>query len=374
MAYAYEETVEFRFHEDIVKDFTDEKIVQSVKEIIDIPFSIQELRAPTKEKLHSIFCALVCTLLNLSNEQVNQIPLHVMESISSPEMLLEDGAGHIQFIKVLSYFFAQVGIHDFTLDDLLHPKKKRTRKLLIAMVNYAQFCAQITDPAKEEAIWKMEVIRKDQENIRKKQKELPEKIALLKARRLERQKAVQELNLNVMKAEIEKLELVHREKVYQNSRTRAEVEELKNSLTVGRSTQLIHEGNTSVEIGKARTDTLIIKEKLVRKFEEVIPAALQLVKDADTEVLHCDELMNSIEKEKDVHVEMIKRSGNTEAKINVIKSKITNKLKQQQLFEKRRTQESKMLNDSEHMLQMKKTQIQDDVKRKQEFTMTNARR
>ena len=57
-----------------------------------------------------------------------------------------------------------------------------------------------------------------------------------------RQRDVQELNLNEMKAELERLELLKKEKQANNARVQAEVDELKNSLTIGRSSRLIKEG------------------------------------------------------------------------------------------------------------------------------------
>lgn len=78
----------------------EENIIASIKDYINIPFSVSELRNPTPEKLQTIFGAFVCCLLEVSNEQINQIPLPVMESISNPQMHLEEGAGYIQFIKV----------------------------------------------------------------------------------------------------------------------------------------------------------------------------------------------------------------------------------------------------------------------------------
>jgi len=349
----------------------EENIIDSIKAYINIPFSVSELRNPTPEKLQTMYGAFVCCLLEVSNEQITQIPLHVMESISNQQMHLEEGAGYIQFIKILGYFFDLIGINDFTLNDIIKPKKKRTRRLLSAMVNYAQFAQSYSNAPKLEITKKMEAMRKEQEVFVKKRKDLLEKIGNLKTRRLERQRAVQELNLNEMKANLEQLELLKKEKLANNSRVQAEVDELKNSLTIGRSSRLIKEGEEAVEICKTRTHALIVKEELVNKFEEVIPSALQWVKDVEVEAVALAKLRNQLEEADDRLLELSKADKTTVARIQNMESLIKGKQEKKELLIAKSIEMDKLLKDTELRLMNKKIAVQEDMKKRQEEIRTN---
>ena len=343
---------------------TEENIILSIKDYINVPFSTAELRQPTPEKLHTIFGAFVCCMLQISNEQITQLPLHVMETITNQDLHIEEGAGHILFIKAVAYFMEKSGIPDFNLSNILHPTKKRTRKLLSAIVNYAQFAASYSYPPKAEILAKLDVIKKEQEQYIRKKEDLPAKIANLKSRRLERQRSVQELNLSAMKAHLEELEASNKEKMVNNARSEAEVEELKNLLTVARSSRLIHEGREAVEIRKSRTNVMLVKETLVTQIEEVTPSALRLVQDIEQEALKYDLLTNDLEKVKDNSLEMSKAFKTISAEKQNVESLINAKVDKKERFIAQCIEKDKFLKDTEQKLSDKNLAVQDCIKNK----------
>lgn len=304
----------------------EENIIICIKDYINVPLTVNELRKPTQEKLQTILGSIVCKMLQVSNEQMTQIPLHFMETMSHQDLQIEEGAGVILFVKAISYFLEKCGIRDFSLTDIVHPTKKRTRKILSAVVNFIQYIGAYRDPVTSEIISKIEIRHKKEEEYKQRREELQSRIAHLKKERSEKQRAVNELNIQALEDYSEELEKVKKEKVESTSRTEAEVEELRNLLLITHAKRLNQEAQSEVDCLKKRTNAMIVKENSIVTFsEEVTPSALKLIHAINDEAIKVQVHLNELGKLEDTSIEVSQDFKNILAEMQNLQSAIAGK-------------------------------------------------
>lgn len=97
-----------------------------------------QLLKPTQQIAESIYLRLVSSLLGSDLEQVSQA-FSQCSAQTQNEASLYDGFVLLAVQKPMFKLFQDCGVHDFSMDDILHPSPKRLRLLLSAFINYARF-------------------------------------------------------------------------------------------------------------------------------------------------------------------------------------------------------------------------------------------
>ena len=125
-----------------------------------------------------------------------------------------------------------------------------------------------------------------------------------------------------------------------------------------------------MEICKTRTNTLIMKEELVNKFEEVIPSALQWIKDVDVEFVAVAKLRKQLEEAGDRLLELSKADKTTMARIQNMESLLKGKKEKMEYEIQKSRDMNKLVEDIECRLVNKRAVVQEDMRRKQEEVRT----
>lgn len=344
----------------------DEELILSViKDITNEQFTANDLKTPTYNKLYPVYSGFICHLLNVSNEQISQVPLHVMETVAHPELCIEEATGHLLFIKALEYLFNACCINNFSMSDLIAPTKKRTRRLLSAIVNFAQFHLQY-ESVKTEVSNKLETLIKDQEVYAKRRDHLKEKIALLKAQKIEKQKAVQEMNLSALKAKQQETDTLKEQTQRSNLAVKSEVEELQNVLTVAKASKLIRQGKEAVEEHLNRGHTLAVKEKIYNGFGEVAPSTLKLITNINEDTNACMVATSEVEKIRDRTVEQSIKLKNLSADKQNLQRLIQSHTEKRDRFASKYNKKMVICNETQKELNEKEAKVLSDVKEKNE--------
>ena len=273
----------------------EESIVACVKDFTGIPFSANDLKNPKYEKLYPVYSAFICNILEVSNEQIMQAPIHVMETITHPELNVAEGVGKLMFIKVLEHFF-QVAckIQDFSMNDLMSPTRKRTRRLLSAIVNYAQFVIS-NSTVRTNILEKIDSLNKNQESLKTKRDSLKATLHTLKMEKIRKQKAVQEMNLDELRAQNHDIVAERQIKEADDANVSAQVEELNNILTITHAAKLKKQANEVVKDHMSRGRDLAVKEKFLTEFSEDTPAALKLIQSVEADLNQRRKVGNEME-------------------------------------------------------------------------------
>lgn len=104
----------------------------------ELNLSEDQLLRPTQQIAESIYLRLVSSLLGSDLEQVSQA-FSQCSAQTQNESSLYDGFVLLAVQKPVFKLFQDCGVHDFSMDDILHPSPKRLRLLLSAFINYARF-------------------------------------------------------------------------------------------------------------------------------------------------------------------------------------------------------------------------------------------
>lgn len=260
-----------------IPNLSEGNLLNCINQVANMALTSNDLKNPTYEMLSTICNAFACSLLNISLEQITQLPLHVLETIAHPELSIEEAVGPLMCIKTLEYLFPLTGINDFSMNDLRTPtSKKRTKKLLCALVNFYQFYTS-NEKVKEEVLAKVELLSKGIKENTDKRRILMEKIAQLKYERTEKQKAVQEMNLSALKAKQEDVAEAMEGRNCQVEKQSYYVEELQNFITVEKSSKLIKQAQLSLQDRIARGKALMQKENAISALGDFTPSVLKTV-------------------------------------------------------------------------------------------------
>lgn len=104
----------------------------------DLNLCEDQLLRPTQQVAESIYTRLVSSLLGTDIEQVSDAYSQCAGG-SENESTLQDGFVFFAIQKAVFTLFQDCGVHDFSMDDMLHPTSKRLKLLLSAFINYARF-------------------------------------------------------------------------------------------------------------------------------------------------------------------------------------------------------------------------------------------
>lgn len=104
----------------------------------ELNLSEDQLLKPTQQITESIYLRLVSSLLGTDLEQVAEA-FSQCSAQTQNETSLYDGFVLLAVQKPIFSLFQDCGVHDFCMDDILHPTPKRLRMLLSAFINYARF-------------------------------------------------------------------------------------------------------------------------------------------------------------------------------------------------------------------------------------------
>jgi len=259
-----------------IPNLPDETILHSISNVTNLTLTPNDLKNPTPDMLNTIFNGFACNILNVSVEQITQVPLHVLETIAYPELNIEEAVGPLMCGKMLEFLFDLCGISDFSATDLEKPAKKRTKKLFCALTNFYQYYVQ-NEQVKEDVLNKVESLLKGIEVYSERKRDLKERIANLKADRMEKQKAVQEMNLSNLRGMQEEVANYKEEKRCEMEKLSEETEELQSLVTVTKSSRLIKQAEESLGERIERGNALMKKVKTYTEFGDITPSALKAV-------------------------------------------------------------------------------------------------
>lgn len=104
----------------------------------ELNLSEDQLLKPTQQVVETIYIRLVSSLLGSDLERVAEA-FSQCAAQTQNESSLYDGFVLLAVQKPIFQLFQDCGVHDFSMDDILHPTAKRLRLLLSAFINYARF-------------------------------------------------------------------------------------------------------------------------------------------------------------------------------------------------------------------------------------------
>jgi len=123
----------------------------------------------------------------------------------------------------------------------------------------------------------VESLLKGIEVYSERKRDLKERIANLKADRMEKQKAVQEMNLSNLRGMQEEVANYKEEKRCEMEKLSEETEELQSLVTVTKSSRLIKQAEESLGERIERGNALMKKVKTYTEFGDITPSALKAV-------------------------------------------------------------------------------------------------
>lgn len=97
-----------------------------------------DLNEPTPGKVEQIYSQLVELLLDERREDMVQPNFNGMTELEYPE-LHEQSVSTVAFLRACQRLLTTCGINDFTMEDLTKPDKKKLKRNISAVINFAKF-------------------------------------------------------------------------------------------------------------------------------------------------------------------------------------------------------------------------------------------
>ncbi|KAJ3379859.1 kinetochore-associated Ndc80 complex subunit nuf2 [Lobulomyces angularis] len=234
---------------------------------------------PTPQKTFLIYEALVLLFMGQKIEREN-LHFKLVEILEHPN-LHSESIVLMSLFKLLFSLLSKIGIHDLTLIDITHPRRKSITRILSALINFAKFreehlmvfdeCTLKTDQAIEQAR-----ILEDR-NL-----QLAEKVNTLALKREEQKPAVEKLQkLNSALA----TDLIELQKIQKNLTT--EVENLRNT-KVDLEAKLT---NINLSFTSAKQECERIRSRIVANPEKLEHA----IKDMNSNVISTKQFVTDLE-------------------------------------------------------------------------------
>ena len=113
------------------------EILLCLKEL-HIPMTLEEIKAPTGEKMKAVYDQFVEKMMGITKEDSSNPQFGALDVLSFPE-LHENGIPELTFYTSLLKLMTVVGLHDCTLQHLVNPEYQQTKRILSALINFAKF-------------------------------------------------------------------------------------------------------------------------------------------------------------------------------------------------------------------------------------------
>jgi len=259
-------------------------IISGVKEITNINFTITDIKKPTPEKLQMVYTGFATSILDVSDAQMSQMPLHLLETASSQELCNEEATAVLLFTRSLGYIFTAALVNDFSISDILSPTPKRTRYLLSALVNFSQFLISHEED-RINGLAKVESFMKANQSFLVKRERLTERINVLKQRKIENKEKIQQMNLNALRIKQQTLASHLEKRRAEERKEDDDREELHNIKIITKSTILLQQGKDTVEERRMLAHNLEVKANMLMAISDFGPSALKLVEKTADDVL-----------------------------------------------------------------------------------------
>ncbi|KAI8588324.1 kinetochore-associated Ndc80 complex subunit nuf2 [Geranomyces variabilis] len=225
---------------------------------VGIPFSEEDVSKPTTQRLLAVYEHFTKLILGVTRASFAVPSFNVQQALEYPE-LHQDALNFMGFYQQLRRLMKEVCVQDFSMRDLLRPEPPRVRRCLSGLVNFAKFREQRIDTfqrSKEkhrDTI--LEIARMDQEN-----RELSERVNVLRLERAEQEPAVRELRERNSKWEADLRELQRQQAALTANvdRQKKEKAELSDALT-----------KTQMTIMNLKQDCARIKSRIVQSPEKL---------------------------------------------------------------------------------------------------------
>lgn len=350
----------------IPKNISDDTILYCIETVANMKLSPNDLKNPTSEMVTTIYNSFACNILNVSVEQITQVPLHILETISNPDLITEEAIGPLMCMKALELLFRLCGVGDFCMADLREPSKKRTRKLLSALTNFYQFYVQ-NEKDKNDVLSKLEHLSKGIEVYTDKRRMLKERITQLKAERMEKQKAVQEMNLSALRGRQEEVAAYKEQNIQKNKKIMQEADELQCLVTVTKSSRLIKQAQEILEERISRENALRIKENTFTKFGDIAPSALKTVQNIKEDLNRLSINHKRKEEITDLSMDLKREAKDVAAQIEIKRKLIESK--EESLARLDNKLDNKVEEEKENMekFKQKKLQVQKNIAETQDL-------
>ncbi|KAJ3243486.1 kinetochore-associated Ndc80 complex subunit nuf2 [Chytriomyces hyalinus] len=105
---------------------------------LHIHVSLEDLERPTPSRMAAVFDAFTSTFMGVSRDSCAVPSFHVVDMLEHPD-LHQDDVALMAFYRQLFKLVTEVGIHDFSIRDLIKPEPGHVRKILSAIINFAKF-------------------------------------------------------------------------------------------------------------------------------------------------------------------------------------------------------------------------------------------
>ncbi|KAL2912180.1 kinetochore-associated Ndc80 complex subunit nuf2 [Polyrhizophydium stewartii] len=158
---------------------------------LDIPVSGEDITKPTPAKMLEIYEALTSLLQDVSAEQFAQPTFDVLGVMEYPD-IHKDSLGLVAFYRHLYSLVSQLGVSDFSLGDILNPRKDRVIYILSGFINFCKFREERMQIFQECSL-DASKLTEEKYSLERKNAELAELINQIKFRRAQEQPEVDAL-------------------------------------------------------------------------------------------------------------------------------------------------------------------------------------
>ncbi|XP_028408083.1 probable kinetochore protein nuf2 isoform X2 [Dendronephthya gigantea] len=236
--------------------FYDEAIA-SCQKLFNVSISEEDLRKPTPQFVRKLFLDLVTESMQISTEQMVQPHFKFLSAFQNPD-ISQEGASFLYFTILLQRFMHAALEKDFSINDLTNPKPKRIMRCISAIINFEKFKdsqANYFDTVVEEK----EILHNQRSELLRRNQELKEKIAKIRAARCEEEEKIQQ-NLAVA----DNLERAVNELNRQQASDFKQTQQLKTEI----AEQTSKEAELKVIIAKNREECEKLKAQIVTSPEK----------------------------------------------------------------------------------------------------------
>nr|XP_054762482.1 kinetochore protein Nuf2-like [Lytechinus pictus]XP_054762486.1 kinetochore protein Nuf2-like [Lytechinus pictus] len=113
-------------------------------EVLGETFSEEDFKNPQSTKIQKLYATFLQRLINTPMDKINQPQWEASQSVLHPE-LYTDTFPLMNLTLAMQRFMVGSMVKDFKMKDVLHPKPKRTRRFLSAIVNFWRFSVERED-------------------------------------------------------------------------------------------------------------------------------------------------------------------------------------------------------------------------------------
>ncbi|XP_011672755.1 kinetochore protein Nuf2-A [Strongylocentrotus purpuratus] len=120
------------------------ELASVLHEILGETFSEEDFKNPQSTKIQKLYATFLQRLINTPMDKINQPQWEASQGVLHPE-LYSDTFPLMNLTLAMQRFMVGCLVKDFKMKDILHPKPKRTRRFLSAIINFWRFSVERED-------------------------------------------------------------------------------------------------------------------------------------------------------------------------------------------------------------------------------------